>query len=222
MEKLLATLEENILLSRTIQSLEQHRHELQNGQPCPLCGALEHPFATNMPVIAGKNEDLRQRRAALEILKRELEEDKQKKIKAESSREHALNTRNSEQERLNLQIQNQEQILAELQAADSTFTLPEESERLEELKSLRTAKVATFEHINAQLKEAVETSLTQLRDQEIPALEAAVRNVENTKNAQETALKLGQKDLENQQLSVQQYQKKLEQLIESLNKKFAQ
>lgn len=25
---------------------EEHRHDLHNGQPCPLCGSLEHPFAT--------------------------------------------------------------------------------------------------------------------------------------------------------------------------------
>ncbi|HET8838607.1 MAG TPA: AAA family ATPase [Flavobacteriaceae bacterium] len=30
-------------------SLEEHRHALKNGEPCPLCGALEHPFAENLP-----------------------------------------------------------------------------------------------------------------------------------------------------------------------------
>ncbi len=30
-------------------SLEQHRNHLKNGEPCPLCGALEHPFATGLP-----------------------------------------------------------------------------------------------------------------------------------------------------------------------------
>lgn len=28
------------------KSLEQHRHELHEGKPCPLCGALEHPYAS--------------------------------------------------------------------------------------------------------------------------------------------------------------------------------
>lgn len=29
-----------------VAGFEEHRHDLQAGQPCPLCGALEHPFAT--------------------------------------------------------------------------------------------------------------------------------------------------------------------------------
>ena len=32
--------------ARLIAKLEDHRHELKNGDPCPLCGALEHPYAT--------------------------------------------------------------------------------------------------------------------------------------------------------------------------------
>ena len=32
-------------LSLTMQSLEQHRAELIDGKPCPLCGSLEHPLA---------------------------------------------------------------------------------------------------------------------------------------------------------------------------------
>ena len=32
-------------LSLTMQSLEQHRAELVDGKPCPLCGSLEHPLA---------------------------------------------------------------------------------------------------------------------------------------------------------------------------------
>jgi DNA repair protein SbcC/Rad50 len=38
-------LEKEILL----QEYGAHRHLLVDGQPCPLCGALEHPFATHEP-----------------------------------------------------------------------------------------------------------------------------------------------------------------------------
>ena len=30
-------------------NLEEHRHQLRDGEPCPLCGALEHPYASILP-----------------------------------------------------------------------------------------------------------------------------------------------------------------------------
>ncbi|THT98469.1 hypothetical protein E9531_14175 [Lampropedia puyangensis] len=36
-------------LELRIQSLQKHRHSLQDGSPCPLCGALDHPYAAQVP-----------------------------------------------------------------------------------------------------------------------------------------------------------------------------
>ena len=41
-----------------IATLDDHRHELIDGEPCPLCGALDHPYATNLPFKIGENEIL--------------------------------------------------------------------------------------------------------------------------------------------------------------------
>uniref|UniRef100_UPI0035666754 AAA family ATPase n=1 Tax=Pontiella sp. TaxID=2837462 RepID=UPI0035666754 len=40
---------ENLLLQQKIESLEAERAALADGQPCPLCGALEHPYAAGLP-----------------------------------------------------------------------------------------------------------------------------------------------------------------------------
>ena len=39
-------------------SLEDHRNKLNEGDPCPLCGSLEHPYAQGLPVFA---DDLNER-----------------------------------------------------------------------------------------------------------------------------------------------------------------
>ncbi len=40
---------ENLRLQQKIESLEAERKGLVDGRPCPLCGALEHPYAAGLP-----------------------------------------------------------------------------------------------------------------------------------------------------------------------------
>ncbi|MCB1277166.1 AAA family ATPase [Prosthecobacter sp.] len=50
LERLTKTLEAQREVTRQaelVAGFDEHRHDLKNGEPCPLCGATEHPFATS-------------------------------------------------------------------------------------------------------------------------------------------------------------------------------
>ncbi|MBR5160713.1 MAG: hypothetical protein IKW80_03730, partial [Thermoguttaceae bacterium] len=45
------SLNKNITLSKIILSLDQHRKNLVEGTPCPLCGATSHPYGQDNPAV---------------------------------------------------------------------------------------------------------------------------------------------------------------------------
>lgn len=69
LERELNLLETQFSLLKKIQDLEDTRHQLQDGVPCPLCGALEHPFAEgNIPVPDETKAALDKVRADLKVV----------------------------------------------------------------------------------------------------------------------------------------------------------
>ena len=74
--KLLESLETGLDLARRIASLEEHRASLVSGDPCPLCGATDHPFMQAgqevVPQLSGLQEDLDRVRRRLVALDREI------------------------------------------------------------------------------------------------------------------------------------------------------
>lgn len=59
LEKEVGLLETQLTLLKRIEDLEEARHQLQDDEPCPLCGAKEHPFAHgNIPVPDGTQQRL--------------------------------------------------------------------------------------------------------------------------------------------------------------------
>lgn len=64
------------------KTLDQHRQQLSPGEPCPLCGALEHPFAENIPQQEnGLKEEIKE-------TGRSLSEKQQKSAATRSSLDH--------------------------------------------------------------------------------------------------------------------------------------
>ena len=63
MEKEVAALDREAALMARIRDLEQERRRLEDGRPCPLCGATDHPYAAgNVPGVDGTEAALKKAR----------------------------------------------------------------------------------------------------------------------------------------------------------------
>lgn len=208
LENNIQTEEENILLRRTIQSLEEHRHALKDNQPCPLCGALAHPYAVHEPIIEAKDDELKELRETFAHTKQALEMDQHEKIKRGSKIDHATQVRADEMERIVLQRKQQEELLKELEKDNIPALNSPDTVVLEHLEALREKKLAEYEHIQSILKEvdAADQAYSQLRDQEIPFLETQVRHAEKAKIDNETDYQLLRNNLAHKEAVLQQQQ----------------
>src|SRR5690606_3204538 len=169
LENNIQTEEENILLRRTIQSLEEHRHALKDNHPCPLCGALAHPYAVHEPIIEAKDDELKQLRETFVHTKQARDRDQHEERKHGSKIDNTTQVRAEEMERIVLQHKQQEELLKESQNDNIPALNRPDKALVEHLEALREKKLAEYEHIQSILKEAdaADQAYSQLRDQEI-------------------------------------------------------
>ncbi len=58
-EQVARQLQDNVILLNRVRSLEDDRKQLVDGEPCPLCGASEHPYAAgNIPQLDDAQQEL--------------------------------------------------------------------------------------------------------------------------------------------------------------------
>ena len=71
-QAIVADSETILLFQQKVKILEPQRKELENGKPCPLCGAIHHPYASSIPFPFNAEEKLKEakeeaRKAALSL-----------------------------------------------------------------------------------------------------------------------------------------------------------
>lgn len=191
---------ENIKLAKTIQSLEEHRLNLKDGEECPLCGALEHPFARgNVPKIGDKEIELATLKKQHQQLSNKLHENKTRLATLETENKSDLN--NLEKERKTLSIGSDEQtaIMSELKSLYSAFSIPQGESKIKALEDILTKKNHELSSINTVLTKAttIEAKISFLRDKDIPELQDETQYAERIKTGTITAQKIEEQNIAN-------------------------
>lgn len=189
-------LEENIKLNQKIQLLEEHRKELKDGDPCPLCGALDHPFAEgNIPQIGEKEKELQSLRSHIKEITFNIQWIEKKLTQIGSDNRNYLTNRSKEELTLKENLQKLTSLYAELhKLIPNTISLGENRikllEELQVQKQHQLDEVITIIHHGLELEKTIKI----LRDIEIPNLQKDKETLERDKNLAETALKMGEQE----------------------------
>ena len=141
LEQQLELLETRFSLLNKIEELEEARQRLQDGEPCPLCGAEEHPFAEgNIPVVDETRQGLTEVRVELKSSTEAVSELNVKLARLDKDLQQAL----SDRERHTGEIDETNRLVAKaclqlpVDAADSDF--------VSKLKELQDKNLLDLEH----------------------------------------------------------------------------
>jgi len=211
LEKEVAELETKVMLHSRIRDLEAERQHLVDGQPCPLCGSLEHPYALgNLPVLGETEEELQGKRLHLREVSQRLSEQEAAAVKMAAEIDHGEKTiaekhasLNSDQEqcaglmdKLEIEVSPKDRlgrIRSELETAQGAITSTSQVIALAEAKErqVKSAQVAldaarkAFDNSGKALQEArhrLETTGLELERLQKESLEQA-SELEQTRGA---------------------------------------
>lgn len=103
--ELTAAQKKNVDLIRLVQTMEQHRHELIDGQACPLCGSTEHPYASH-----GNAPSVELSRATADLRKAENQQEQVRQELASLELQRAANK--GEESRVAAELQKMDELIA--------------------------------------------------------------------------------------------------------------
>ena len=87
-ENIKLALEESVARAALLKKMAPERVHLVDGKPCPLCGALQHPYHKRPPVVANSQQALADQLTKIKSLKADAQRLKQRIIAAEKNQDH--------------------------------------------------------------------------------------------------------------------------------------
>ncbi|ACL02477.1 SMC domain protein [Desulfatibacillum aliphaticivorans] len=212
-EALVCNAEEKHLDACKVYDMEKERKKLSDGAPCPLCGALEHPYAVgNVPQKEDTSRELEQSRKILNEINQSIQKASQDYSLLESEIQQLNNGLNALKADLKKE---QDKILDGLKSLelpadlkDATLTVMEDIERcnqenktcLDIISKARHKKDAV-EELEKKFHEA-EKKIPDIRQKAESALHARESALENQKRSEE--------DLAQLELSLEKSQSELQ------------
>jgi len=202
-------LDENIGLTKIILSLDEHRHNLEDGKDCPLCGSKKHPYAAgNVPKIGKQEKELVTLKEQFKETTKAIQQNEKGLAKLESEGKSALSNKDKEEKYLSKNTNKQTTIISEIKKLHRGFTFTDDKA----IKIIHQKKQIEYKQLDEIIKKAEnsEKSLTNLRDKEIPALQKEKEKLANEKTKVETSLKVLEKQIEDRNKLVSTAQEKYE------------
>ncbi len=187
MEREIQLLETQASLLNKILSFENARQQLQDNEACPLCGALEHPFAKeNIPHLGETQNKLTQRKTQLKILSNKISKLKIKHAEALKTLEltdlQQQNIKHKNTASENKITEKLALLLLDISINDLTTKLPQLLQEINatQYKTSNTLQlIEQHENIIYSFRESLEKSNAELIHAE--------RNVQIAKHQNETA-----------------------------------
>ncbi|MDO5615107.1 MAG: SbcC/MukB-like Walker B domain-containing protein [Cruoricaptor ignavus] len=204
-------LKDNIQLTKTIQSLDEHRHELKDGEACPLCGATEHPFALgNVPQLGEKEQELQSSENSLKEVEKSLKYNENILMKISSDKENFLLNKEKENKKFSDNLIKQEKNVFQLMKINPKFSIPNDGNKIDILQNILDNKRKELKEINLLINKSteIEKQISELRDMEIPTLMTEKQSIEKQFHQLESDYQVNFQTLKIKQNSVIEQQEK--------------